>query len=191
METEYASKGVAGSGLGLGIAGTVLGLMNAHGGGWGGFGGANGLGGVAANAAGGAMILDIARKDAEIAQLKADAATDKKLVEVYTTLAKNDKELTGKVDDLKGRVLAIETAMPLREKIVFDRIDSVADASRHGIAGNSHAIAALNDLVGSFTKTIIPRSAICPEVMRRYNSWVAPTDPAPDAASAAPAPVTD
>ena len=30
---EYASKGVAGSGLGLGIAGTALGLLNANGGG--------------------------------------------------------------------------------------------------------------------------------------------------------------
>lgn len=28
MEREYASKGVAGSGLGLGIAGTALGLLN-------------------------------------------------------------------------------------------------------------------------------------------------------------------
>lgn len=28
---EFASKGVAGSGLGLGIAGTALGLLNANG----------------------------------------------------------------------------------------------------------------------------------------------------------------
>ena len=28
VEKEYASKGVAGSGLGLGIAGTALGLLN-------------------------------------------------------------------------------------------------------------------------------------------------------------------
>jgi hypothetical protein len=28
MEVNYASKGVAGSGLGLGIAGTALGLLN-------------------------------------------------------------------------------------------------------------------------------------------------------------------
>ena len=32
IEKEYASKGVAGAGLGLGIAGTALGLLNGNGG---------------------------------------------------------------------------------------------------------------------------------------------------------------
>lgn len=36
---EFASKGVAGSGLGLGIAGTALGLLNANGNGGGLLGG--------------------------------------------------------------------------------------------------------------------------------------------------------
>lgn len=36
---EFASKGVAGSGLGLGIAGTALGLLNANGNGCGLLGG--------------------------------------------------------------------------------------------------------------------------------------------------------
>jgi predicted outer membrane protein len=29
-------------------------------------------------------------------------------------------------------------------------------------------------------KLVMPRDAICPEVMQRYNSWTAPTTPAPD-----------
>lgn len=45
---EFASKGVAGSGLGLGIAGTALGLLNANGNGGGLLGGL--LGGGCQNA---------------------------------------------------------------------------------------------------------------------------------------------
>ena len=46
IEIEYASKGVAGAGLGLGIAGTALGLLNGNGlggllGGWNGCNGNN------------------------------------------------------------------------------------------------------------------------------------------------------
>ena len=35
----------------------------------------------------------------------------------------------------------------------------------------------INTLSG-LTKTVIPIGSICPEVMQRYNSWVAPTTPA-------------
>lgn len=64
---EFASKGVAGTGLGLGIAGTALGVLS---------GGANGLlGGLWGNGAGvaGGMtaVGIIAQKDARIAELEA------------------------------------------------------------------------------------------------------------------------
>lgn len=78
---EYASKGVAGSGLGLGIAGTALGLLNANGGGL--------LGGILG---GGncchenmpvsryemAQEQKIASQASEIALLKADTYTNQK-----------------------------------------------------------------------------------------------------------------
>ena len=50
---EFASKGVAGSGLGLGIAGTALGLLNANGNGGGLLGGLLG---------GGVRTLSLARR---------------------------------------------------------------------------------------------------------------------------------
>lgn len=61
---EFASKGVAGSGLGLGIAGTALGLLNANGNGGGLLGGL--LGGGCQNAQLGQALNALAEKDAKI-----------------------------------------------------------------------------------------------------------------------------
>ena len=44
----------------------------------------------------------------------------------------------------------------------------------------NNAIQALQNTVNGITKTVIPINAICPEVMRRYNSWTAPTNTAPE-----------
>ena len=67
---EYASKGVAGSGLGLGIAGTALGLLNANGGGL--------LGGILGGGNCCHENMPVSRydaqKDAQIAALKSDLA---------------------------------------------------------------------------------------------------------------------
>lgn len=59
------------------------------------------------------------------------------------------------------------------------RIDTVAQTASCGIAQNSAAIASLQQTVAGITRTIIPRTAICPEVMERWNSWTAPTATAP------------
>lgn len=106
MEKEYASKGVAGAGLGTGIAGLSLGVLNAMGGlgalamgnrnqtipvvpaapyGWNGW---NGYGGCCSDN----MPVtrydmdkdrDIAAKDAEISLLKANIYNDQKTLELY------------------------------------------------------------------------------------------------------------
>lgn len=106
MEKEYASKGVAGAGLGTGIAGLSLGVLNAIGGlgalamgnrnqtapvvpatpyVWGGW---NGYGGCCSDN----MPVtrydmdkerDIAAKDAEISLLKANIYNDQKALELY------------------------------------------------------------------------------------------------------------
>ena len=106
MEKEYASKGVAGAGLGTGIAGLSLGVLNAMGGLgalamgnrnqtapvvpatpyiWGGW---NGYGGCCSDN----MPVtrydmdkerDIAAKDAEISLLKANIYNDQKALELY------------------------------------------------------------------------------------------------------------
>lgn len=106
MEKEYASKGVAGAGLGTGIAGLSLGVLNAMGGlgalAMGnrnqtvpvvpatpyGLGGWNGYGGCCSDN----MPVtrydmdkehDIAAKDAEISLLKANIYNDQKALELY------------------------------------------------------------------------------------------------------------
>lgn len=39
-------------------------------------------------------------------------------------------------------------------------------------------IGGIQAVLASITKTVVPKEAICPEVMLRYNSWVAPSDTA-------------
>ena len=92
MEHEYASKGVAGSGLGLGIAGTALGLLN---GGWGMAQATTATGGESTpvNRYEVTLMQEIASRDATIALKDAIADTDKKMVEVYTVLDRRDREL--------------------------------------------------------------------------------------------------
>jgi len=91
--------GVGGTALGLGIAGTALGLMNGGSGLLGGlFGGNNRTNIISTSGASendpvtryeANMMLALQAKDCEIANLKADQYTDKKLVEVFNAL--NDK----------------------------------------------------------------------------------------------------
>ena len=157
---EFASKGVAGSGLGLGIAGTALGVLN------GGLG--NLLGGWNANNCGCSENMLVNRyeaaKDARISELEtevklrdANTYTDQKLLDMYRFV--NNK---------------------------FERIDhqlceqAVWNTAQTGtISCMAQQIAVLNGL----TKTVIPASSICPPVMPRYNSFVTPTETAPDAST--------
>ena len=102
-DKEYASKGVGTAGLTTGIIGTVLGsgILN------------NGLGGLfggnqnpEASAA-----YQLSKKDNEIALLKAQQYSDNKVF-----------ALAERVANLETKVVAIETAAPLRDKILSDSI---------------------------------------------------------------------
>lgn len=90
---DVTGMGVGGTALGLGIAGTALGLLNGGGNilNWG-----NGKNGSTSSSDNDPvtryeanLLLSMNAKDAEIANLKADQYTDKKLVEVFNAL--NDK----------------------------------------------------------------------------------------------------
>ena len=106
-DKEYASKGVGTAGLTTGIIGTVgtaiaTGLL-----------GGNGLGGLfggnqnpAAN-----PVYQLSQKDNEIALLKAQQYSDNK------TFA-----LAERVANIETKVVSIETAAPLRDKILSDSI---------------------------------------------------------------------
>jgi hypothetical protein len=146
VERDYASKGVAGAGLGLGIAGTALGVL-----GNGGLG--NILGGWGGNNCGGAMFAwerELSHKDAEIGSLRADLATDRKILELYQYA--------------DGRMRNIEAQLA-QQAVTNAQITA-------NISCMQRDIGVLNGL----TKTVIPINNICPRPMPRYNNWVAPEE---------------
>ena len=61
-------------------------------------------------------VYQLAQKDTEITQLKAERYADAQV-----------KALTGEVCNLKQRVAAIEVAEPLREQIINERLNCVAN----------------------------------------------------------------
>lgn len=151
---DYASKGVAGSGLGLGIAGTALALLNG-----------NGLGGLFGNSsamlAGNAAVASLAEKDAEIGQLKAEKYTNDKLAETYISL-------NNQINKVAGDLATLSLNNERRIGTLEGQVSSLATAT-------NNAIASINNTLSTITQTVIPKSVIVPEFMDRYNSWTAPT----------------
>ena len=152
-ENKYASKGVAGAGLGLGIAGTALGLLNNNGGLGGLFGGNNGNCGCSedhyVNRYELGLQQELAAKDSKIGLLESNIYTDSKIADVY-------ERLNTKIGGLEAQICS--------QAVVNAQITA-------NISCMQNAINTLNGL----TKTIIPISNVCPEPMPQYNSWTAPT----------------
>lgn len=159
---DFASKGVAGSGLGLGIAGTALGVMN------GGLG--NILGGVLGRNGCGVCSDDhminryeaaqqarIAELETEVKLRDANTYTDQKLLDMY-------QHFDRKIGCIEGQI---------NQQAVYNATNTAQ------LSCMAQQIAALNGL----TKVVIPTTSICPEVMPRYNTWTAPaaTETATDA----------
>ena len=134
---EFASKGVAGSGLGLGIAGTALGLLN---GGLGNiFGGAMNCG-CSENSFVNRYELEmenkIVGKDSEIALLKSNIYTDQKIADVY--------------ERLNTKISGVEAAV---------NTQAVVNATMTGtISCMQGQIAQLQGL----TKLVVPNTSVCP-----------------------------
>ena len=132
---EFASKGVAGSGLGLGIAGTALGLLN------GGLGNILGTGcGCSENMAVTLYELGqeqkIAQLESQIALRDANIYSDQKLVEVYK--------------DLSARINGLEAG--LNAQAVYNATNT---ATINCIQGQ---VAQLFGL----TKLVVPNTSVCP-----------------------------
>lgn len=143
VERDFASKGVAGAGLGLGIAGTALGLLGGNNvggilGGWG-----NNCGSMFA------WERELSHKDGEIASLRADLSTDRKILELY-------QYVDGRMRNIEGHLA--------QQAVVNAQITANVSCMQKNL-----------DVLNGLTKTIIPISNICPPPMERYNSWVAPT----------------
>lgn len=167
-ETEYASKGVAGTGLGLGIAGTALALLN--GGGMllgGGLGPCKKQEYVTQNEFN--MNSVIMSKDAEIANLKSQVYTDTKIVDTY-------KVLEGRINDLRDRVDAnkeksneklYHNVEKLNCKIDFNKnFQDGINAQQLAYNGtNSATIACMQNQIAQLqgiTKLVIPNTSVCP-----------------------------
>lgn len=158
MEKDFASKGVAGAGLGLGIAGTALGVLNGGGlGNWlGGGWNAGWRGGGCCDAVGHYELTQesrISELQAGIALRDANVYNDQKLLEVY-------KYFDGKLEGIHAQLA--------QQAVVNAQITANLGCMQRNL-----------DVLNGLTKTVIPVDSICPEVMQRYNSWVAPTATAP------------
>ena len=135
---EFASKGVAGSGLGLGIAGTALGVLN------GGLGNLlNGMGGT--GGCGNNQYINryemelenkIVNRDSEIALLKSNIYTDQKIADVY--------------ERLNTKIGGVEAAV---------NTQAVYNATMNG------AINCMQGQIGQLfglTKLVVPNTSVCP-----------------------------
>lgn len=164
FENKFASKGVAGAGLGLGIAGTALGVLN------------GGLGNILGNGWGNTP-YNMMNSDSMPVN-RYEATQSARIAELETEVKLRDANIytDGKLNDLRNYM-----------ERKFDHVEHELCDQRVYNATNTAAVSCLGqqvngiqNVLGVITKTVIPKSAICPEVMPRYNSWTAPTAEAAD-----------
>lgn len=195
MSVEYASKGVAGTGLGLGIAGTALGLLNNSCNGNGLLGGI--LGNGCNNTRMGAELQYVSNLQAENAMLKAENYSDKGTLEAYKQSVADNKELRAEmyafikplseeaannrvnIATLQAELKCCCEKQELREQIMAGKINELAIATTGQFNALNNTIACMQNTLSGITKTIVPTSALCPQPMPLYNSWTAPAAGAP------------
>lgn len=136
---EFASKGVAGAGLGTGIAGLSLGVLNAMSGN-GGLGGLFGGGCCSENTAVNRYELnltqEIAARDSKIGLLESQVYVDQKLTDVV-------KDYTAQINNLQAQVAQ----------------QAVYNATMNGtMACLQSQVAQLYGL----TKLVVPNGSVCP-----------------------------
>lgn len=138
-ENKYASKGVAGTGLGLGIAGTALGLLSGN----------NGILGNILGGCGNGCSADhyVNRYEAEQSARIAELETEVKLRDANTY---TDGKILALYQYVDGKVSSIEAQ--ICQQNVYNATNTAAIACIQG------QIAQLQGL----TKTVIPNSSICP-----------------------------
>ena len=147
---EWATKGVAGAGLGLGIAGTALGLLNN--------GNLGGILGGCNNGCGNEHM--VSRYEAQQSARIAELETEVKLRDANTFTMSE----MGKLRDYVDRRFEGVNASISQQAVINAQITA-------NISCMSGQIATLMGL----TKTVIPIGNVCPAPMPEFNSWTAPT----------------
>lgn len=144
IKTQDGVQDVAGSGTtALGIIGTVLG------------GAAVANSGLLGNLLGGGSSNQTNALMSELAREKAERFAEKTGSEIYNAMFAQYKELAQATTNIDKRVSALEVAGPLREQLLNQRIDCCCSQMSAGLA-------ALQSVVASITKTVIPNSSVCP-----------------------------
>lgn len=166
-EKSVASQGVGGTGLGLGIAGTALGLLN---------GGIIGLlnGGNGRNANGTTECNDtrtIGALEAELAREKAERYADNVSINTFKESQKADEKLSDRIAVLENFAHNIDKDTAVEKQRVTDNfafLNNKIDTTKNEIMCYCNATFVPGQLV-------MPLDNICPQAMQRYNSWEAPT----------------
>ena len=155
---EFASNAKGNTGVALGATGLGLGSLALLGG-----------NGILGNLFGGGNCvcsenMVVNRYELGQEQKIAELTADKKLLEatIYTD---------GKLNDFRNyvdsRINGVEARINAQD--VYNATNTAAIGCING------QIACLQNVVNGITKTVIPITAVCPEPMKLYNSWTAPT----------------
>lgn len=148
---DYASNAKGNTGVTLGAIGTGLGAVNALGG-MGALAGLFGGGGIAPRQDNVSRHeMDLIREIIDTKQanaiLAADGETEKKMVEVYTALAKQDKEIRADIENMRRHQEDIN-----REQAVYNGVNTATIG----------CIKSQVDQLLGLTKLVIPNSSCCP-----------------------------
>lgn len=144
MDNKFGRRGTTAAALTTGIIGSALGLLNG-----------NGLGGILGGNNNGYCLEQVMKRDAEIAELKAEKYSDKVGLELY-------RYVDGRFREFEGR---------FEQQVAYNATNTAT------IGCISNQLNALQAVFNGLTKTVIPTTSICPEVMPRYNSFTTPTAP--------------
>ena len=140
IENKYASKGVAGAGLGLGIAGTALGLLQG-----------NGLNGILGGWGNGNCI-----PSESMPVTRYDAGKDARIAELETEVKLRDANIytDSKLNDLRNYV-------DVKFAAVSDKMcaQAVHNATNDAVLGCMQGQIA--QLMG-LTKLVVPNTSVCP-----------------------------
>ena len=125
-QKEYASKGIAGTGLGLAIGSTALSLLQQNG----------GVGSILGNGTN----ARVSELESKIAELTAEKYADNAVgIERERRLALEEKTI-GYTIDIEKRLSAIEATAPLKEQLINQKIDNVAQMAANGFANLQQVI---------------------------------------------------